>query len=85
MHISNTQNRRGERDVSYFADNPQVVQIFDDLEKFKNFCRFEGYKFNERDLYNEQSRAYKAFLDPNAARAERKRRRIARWKKRKLN
>ena len=82
---SNTANRRGDHEVSYFAKNPNVVKIFDDLEKFKNFCRFEGYRFNEKDLYDNKSRAYSAFLDPQAARAERKRRRIARWKKRKLN
>lgn len=85
VHISYTANRRGELDVSYFAKNPDVVKIFDDLEKFKNFCRFEGYRFNEKDLYDNKSRAYSAFLDPQAARAERKRRRIARYKKRKLN
>ena len=85
VHKSNTANRRGELDVSYFAKNPDVVKIFDDLEKFKNFCRFEGYIFNEKDLYDNKSRAYSAFLDPQAARAERKRRRIARFKKRKLN
>lgn len=32
--------------------NPQVSQIFDDLEAYRNFCRDFGYRFDESDLYN---------------------------------
>ena len=49
--------------MSYFADNPEVVQIFDDLDKFRDFCRFEGYRFNEKDLYDSKSRAWTQFLN----------------------
>ena len=51
----------------YFAKNPGIVKIFDDLEAFKDFCRIafgyghDGYVFNEKDLYNEKSRASRAF------------------------
>ena len=31
---------------------PPVGKIFDDLDKFRDFCRFEGYMFDEKDLYN---------------------------------
>ena len=65
---SNTQNTKGGHEMSYFADNPEVVQIFDDLDKFRDFCRFEGYRFNEKDLYNEKSKSFRAFLDPAKAR-----------------
>ena len=82
---SNTQNRRGDQKVSYFAENPEVVKIFDDLDKFRDFCRFEGYRFNEKDLYSNKSRSYQAFLDPVKARKERRERKQARFKKRRHN
>ena len=31
---------------------PPVSKIFDDLDKFRDFCRTEGYMFDEKDLYN---------------------------------
>ena len=82
---SYTQNTRGDIDVSYFAKNPEVVRIFDDLDKFRDFCRFEGYRFNEKDLYSEKARAYQAFLDPVKARKERREKKQARFKKRRYN
>ena len=51
----------------YFSKNPNIVKIFDDLEQFKHFCRtafawgHDGYVFNEKDLYNNKSRAWQAF------------------------
>lgn len=38
-------------------------KIFDDLEKFKDFCRFEGkgYPFDEKDLYNDKSFVWRAY------------------------
>ena len=30
---------------------PPVNKIFDDLDKFRDYCRFEGKVFNEADLY----------------------------------
>ena len=61
--ISSITSRRGETVVGkYFDNNPEVVQIFTDLEKFENFCRFEGYRFDEADLYKKSSTSYQAFL-----------------------
>ena len=34
---------------------PPVNKVFDDLDKFRDYCRFEGKVFNEADLYNDQS------------------------------
>lgn len=34
---------------------PPVKQIFNDLEKFRNWCRFEFKPFNEAYLYNDRS------------------------------
>ena len=39
------------RDTNYFENRPDIVKIFDDLEKFKDFCRFELCDFNEANLH----------------------------------
>ena len=46
------------KNVSYFEDRPDIVKIFDDLEKFKDFCRFELCDFNEANLYNRDSQIW---------------------------
>jgi hypothetical protein len=42
---------------------PPVNKVFDDLDKFRDFCRFEGdgYPFNEKDLYNNNSPVWQAY------------------------
>ena len=40
---------------------PPVNKIFDDLDKFRDFCRFEGKVFNEADLYKEDSPVWVAY------------------------
>ena len=46
----------------YFRMKPEVTQIYDDLEKFKQFCVDHGRQFNEAALYNERDRDYFDFL-----------------------
>ncbi len=46
------------RDVNYWEAKPEIVKIFDDLEKFKDFCRFELCDFNEANLYNRDSQEW---------------------------
>jgi hypothetical protein len=41
--------------------NPKVTAVFDDLEKFLDFCRDYGYRYNEGDLYNFKSYAYQQY------------------------
>ena len=41
--------------------NPKVTQIFDDLEKYYDFCKDYGYRFNEADLYNWKSYAFQQY------------------------
>lgn len=41
--------------------NPRVNQIFDDLERFKDFCVEYGYKFDEGFLYNMRNYAYQQY------------------------
>ena len=62
----NTQNTKG-----YFESNPKIVKIFEDLERFKNFCRFEFLPWNERNLYNNNSPEWRAFRNRNNVRKHR--------------
>ena len=39
--------------------NPRVNQIFEDLEKYKEFCVDFGYKFDEATLYDMRSFAFR--------------------------
>ena len=53
--------------VSYFAERPEIVKIFDDLEKFRDFCRFNTdnrggfFPFNEAHLYDNSNYVWRAF------------------------
>jgi hypothetical protein len=38
-----------------------IKQVFEDLDRYRNFCREFGYRFNEADLYNNRSGNYKQF------------------------
>lgn len=42
-----------------FQPNPKVHQIFDDLEKYLDFCVEYGYPFNEAHLYDMKQFAYR--------------------------
>ena len=42
-----------------FQPNPKVAQIFEDLEKYKEFCVDYGYKFDESTLYDMRAFAYR--------------------------
>ena len=40
---------------------PPINEIFDELDKFRDYCRFEGKVFDEKDLYNEKSRVWRSY------------------------
>ena len=40
---------------------PPVDQVFDDLEKFREYCRFEGKPYNEKFLYNDNSPVWQSY------------------------
>jgi hypothetical protein len=42
-----------------FQPNPKVRQIFDDLEKYLEFCVDYGYKFDEAHLYDMKQFSYR--------------------------
>jgi len=41
--------------------NPRVHAIFDDLDKYREFCVDYGFKFDEADLYSAKSFVYRQF------------------------
>jgi hypothetical protein len=41
--------------------NPRIQQIFEDLEKYLEFCRTCGYNFDESDLYSNKSYVFRQF------------------------
>ena len=40
---------------------PPVNKIFDDLDKYRDYCRFEGKVFDEAALYNKDDRNWQAY------------------------
>ena len=44
-----------------FQPNPRVHQIFEDLEKYLNFCVEYGYKYDEAELYSNKSYSFRQF------------------------
>lgn len=42
-------------------DVPNVNQIFEDLDDFRDFCRFEGKVYDERFLYNNSSEVWREY------------------------
>ncbi len=53
---------RNYNDYAYFENRPDVVRIFDDLEAYHDFCRFELCDFNPAELYRKDSATYQAYL-----------------------
>ena len=43
------------------VNNSRVNQIFEDLEDYLAFCKDYGYKFDEAELYNQRSFAYRQY------------------------
>lgn len=50
------------RDYAYFNNRPDVVKVFDDLEAYHDFCRFELRDFNPAEMYRRDSANYGAYL-----------------------
>lgn len=41
--------------------NPKISQIFEDLEKYLEFCVGNGYVFDESELYSNKSYNFRQF------------------------
>jgi len=46
----------------YLTMKPEVAQIFEDLEQFREFCADYGHVFNEGNLYNWKAPAFVDFM-----------------------
>jgi len=47
----------------YLTMKPDVVKIFDDLDRYLDFCRFELRDFNPAHMYDKNNENYRAFLN----------------------
>jgi len=72
VHLLSTKEKakmaKNYRDVNYFETRPDVVKVFDDLEAFHDFCRFELREFNPAELYKKDAPNYGAFLSSKRTR-----------------
>ena len=41
--------------------NPRTVQVFNDLDKYRNFCKEFGYRYDEADLYSNRSYVWRQY------------------------
>jgi hypothetical protein len=41
--------------AKYLRLKPEVKTIFEDLERYEQFCRNYGYPYDEKNLYNERT------------------------------
>lgn len=46
----------------YLVMKPEVSKIFEDLEAYHDWCRWELAPFNEAELYKKNSPVYSAYL-----------------------
>lgn len=46
---------------SEYKSNNRVHQIFNDLERYLEFCRDYGYRYDEADLYSQRSYVYRQY------------------------
>jgi hypothetical protein len=51
------------KQISYFQTRPDVVKVFDDLDNYLDWCRFELRDFNPAHLYDRSNENYKAYLE----------------------
>lgn len=46
----------------YLKMKPEVNKIFEDLEQYKDYCRYNMLRYDERDLYrSEQYRKFEKY------------------------
>ena len=50
------------KNFSYFESRPDVVKIFEDLEAYHDYCRFQLIKFDPAELYRKDSPNYSAYI-----------------------
>ena len=45
----------------YLRMSPEVTKIYNDLDAWLNYCRFNMIKYDEADLYNNKSFTYRQY------------------------
>jgi len=58
------------KDFNYLESRPDIVKIFDDLDAYLDFCRFELRPFDPAHLYRKDSEHYRAFLNSQRPRRD---------------
>jgi hypothetical protein len=51
----------------YLTIKPEVSKVFDDLDAYLDFCRFELRDYNPAHLYDRTNHNYRAYLDSQRA------------------
>ena len=54
----------------YLTMKPDTERVFDDLDSYLDFCRFELRDFNPAHLYDKSNQNYRAFLDSQRPRKD---------------
>ena len=49
--------------TSYFESRPDIVRLFDDLEAYQDYCRFELCEFNPAHFGDRNNPNYSAYLN----------------------
>jgi hypothetical protein len=47
----------------YLTMKPEVSKVFDDLDRYLDFCRFELREFNPTHMYDKNNDNYRAFVN----------------------
>ena len=54
-------DKRENSKMSIKFNREAYTKVFNDLDKFRDYCRFEGKIFNEKDLYKKDSLVWQAY------------------------
>jgi hypothetical protein len=52
---------KGNKKMAIKFNRDAYTKVFNDLDKFRDFCRFEGKVFNEKDLYKNDAPVWIAY------------------------
>ena len=54
----------------YLVMKPEIERVFDELDTYLDFCRFELRDYNPAHLYDKSNQNYRAFLDSQRPRKD---------------
>lgn len=53
--------KKRETKMAIEFNRDAYTKVFNDLDKFRDYCRFEGKVFNEKDLYKQDAPVWQAY------------------------